>query len=561
MKRSDAPLSTLLSAFFSKYRWPILTGIAAIVIVDLAELAIPLLLKSIIDSVQAGEFRGRLHTFLGGLGATVLVQVVGRYLWRVSLARAAMRGGADFREEFSEQTFRVPISFYDRRKVGDLMTLATSDVENMRMALGPGLISLIDAVFYCTTIPIAMAYLAPDLTLKLLIPLMGTPLAVLFLQNRLGGLSRRVQDQIGRLGTLTQEMVAGVRIAKIYGVEDRMEERLQGHSHELNRRQVSLSKVQASLGPSLEFFLSTSLVLLFGLSGGLTVGTLVAMQRYLQKMMWPMSAVGMAIVHFQKAKASGREFLRFLEEEKAEEIVPIGLLDRPALPAKGEPVLRVHNLEFRYPTGDASIGPLSFDLHAGEWIGIRGPVAAGKSTLLYLLLGFYPISRGQIEVGGKDLSDYPLHELRNWFSSVLQDPYLFQGSIRSNLEFWDHAGTDIPLDAALKWSEVYEGVADRRLDEALGEKGTGLSGGQKQRLAIARALRKNAPIFLLDDPLSSVDIHTAEKVIGKLHHELRMRGKSVIFVSHRPEHLRLCDRIIEVSPAGRAPAADPEVRP
>lgn len=540
--RSEEPLRNLLGTFFSRYRWSILTGVSAIVVVDIAELAIPLLLKEIIDSVQTGEFMSRARLFLLGLGCTVAIQVFGRYLWRVSLARAAMRAGADFREEFSNQIFRVPISFYDRKKVGDLMNLATGDVENMRMALGPGLISLVDAIFYCTTIPIAMAFLAPDLTLKLLIPMLGTPIAVLLLQHRMGGLSRRVQDQIGKLGTLTQEMVAGVRIAKIYGIEDRVEKRLQDHSHELNRRQVSLSKLQASLGPSLEFFLSTSLVLLFAMSGGLSVGTLVAMQRYLQKMMWPMSAVGMAIVHFQKAKASGREYLKFLEEERTEEVVPIDQLPRIGAAKLPDPILSVRDLVFRYPSGQTSLGPISFDLHAGEWIGIRGAVAAGKSTLLYLLLGFYPIERGKIIVAGRDLMDYPAHELRNWFSSVLQDPYLFQGSIRSNLEFWD----EIPLDSALKWSEVYEGVADRRLDEALGEKGSGLSGGQKQRLAIARALRKNAPIFLLDDPLSSVDIQTAEKVIEKLHRELRSRGKSVIFISHRPEHLRLCDRIVEV---------------
>lgn len=539
---SQAPLRTLLGAFFNRYRWSIFAGIASIVVVDVAELAIPLLLKEIIDSVQRGEFIGKMRFFLLGLGSVVSIQVIGRYLWRVSLARAAMRAGADFREQFSNQIFRVPISFYDRRKVGDLMTLATSDVENMRMALGPGLISVVDAIFYCITIPVAMAYLAPDLTLKLLIPMLGTPVAVLFLQRKLGGLSRGVQDQIGKLGTLTQEMVAGVRIAKIYGIEDRVEKRLQDQSHELNERQVSLSKMQAGLGPSLEFFLSTSLVLLFSMSGGLSVGTLVAMQRYLQKMMWPMSAVGMAIVHFQKAKASGREFLKFLEEPKAEEVVPIEDLPKIDAARLPDPIVSVRDLVFRYPTGGAAVGPISFDLHAGEWIGIRGAVAAGKSTLLYLLLGFYPVERGRIIVAGRDLADYPLHELRNWFSSVLQDPYLFQGSIRSNLEFWD----EIPLDSALKWSEVYEGVADRRLDEALGEKGSGLSGGQKQRLAIARALRKNAPVFLLDDPLSSVDIQTAEKVIEKLHRELRSRGKSVIFISHRPEHLRLCDRIIEV---------------
>ena len=261
MKSSDRALVQLLSYFISKYRSAIITGVIAIIVVDIAERSLPLLLKRMIDAAPGGVAPELFHSTLFFIGLVVACQVVCRYLWRVSLAKGAMSAGADLREMFSRQIFEISFSYFDRRPVGDLMTLATSDVENMRTALGPGLIALVDSFFYCMTIPVAMYYTAPTLTLKMLLPVLGIPFAVILMQGRISLFSRRVQEQIGKLGTQTQDMVAGVRLAKIYGVEHRMEARLNDHSHRLNESQVALSRVQALFGPTLEFFLSCSLVI------------------------------------------------------------------------------------------------------------------------------------------------------------------------------------------------------------------------------------------------------------------------------------------------------------
>jgi ATP-binding cassette subfamily B multidrug efflux pump len=548
MNSSQIPVRTLLKFFFKKYQRPILWGVTAIIVVDIAELAQPLLLKRVIDSFDTHSTAAVLPSTLVGIAIIIFLQVVSRYIWRISLSRAAMSAGADFRKSFSEQIFRVPLALYDRRKVGDLMTLATSDVENMRMAVGPGLIALVDSFFYCITIPVAMVLVAPHLTLLMLLPVLGIPVAVIVLQQKISQLSHEVQAQIGRLGTQTQEMVAGVRLAKIYGIENRVEERLNQASHELNQNQVSLAKMQAVFGPTLEFFLSSGLVILFGLSSTVSIGTLVALQRYLQKLMWPMSAVGMAVVYFQKAKASGGEYYRFLEEDRAETITALSSaqLQKEVDAAQGIPLIEAKNLSFAYHSAEAGkisvFKNLSFQLQAGEWLGIEGQVASGKSTLLYLLLKFYPVNRGELWVLGKDVNDWRADELRALFSSVLQDPYLFQGSIRYNL----NTGEEVELEKALELAEARGKLIQERLDERLGEKGSGLSGGQKQRIAIARALRKNAPLFLLDDPLSSVDLQTAESVLRNLSQELRRRKKTVILVSHHPEHLIFCDRVIQL---------------
>jgi ATP-binding cassette subfamily B multidrug efflux pump len=537
-RASDRPLSFMLSYFFKHYRAAILTGVAAIILVDLAELSLPILLKRVIDAAGSNFSSELMHSTLLAVALIVFCQVVCRYLWRMSLARGAMRAGADFRGMFAKQIFEVPFSYFERKKVGDLMTLATSDVENMRLALGPGLISLIDSFFYCITIPVAMYFLAPKLMVRMLIPVLAIPVAVILLQKKIGEYSRGVQERIGKLGTQTQETVARVRLAKIYGAESRLEDRLNLHSRELNLKQVRLARSQAGFGPFLEFFLSIGLITLFGLGSSVSIGTLVAMQRYLQKLMWPMSAVGMSVVYFQKAKASGGEVLGFLDEEKTEKIEDekdvnsLSTLDfRP-----GVPLIEAKNLNFRV------IHNLSFSVFPGEWLGIEGKVASGKSTLFSLLLKFYDVPRGQLFVNGRDLNDWHANEVRHFFASVLQDPYLFQGSVRSNLE----VGDDVELFEAMETAHVHGAIVDQRFDENLGEKGTGLSGGQKQRIAIARALRKPAPVLLFDDPLSSVDLHTSQKVLKSLVLSLKSRKKTVLFISHHPEHLEFCDRVIQL---------------
>ena len=532
---SSKPISFLLRFFFKKYKGAILTGIAAIIVVDLAELAFPILLKRVVDAAS-GEFNIELiHSTLIYVSLVIFCQVICRYLWRISLARGAMSAGADLRKLFSKQIFEVTFSFFERKKVGDLMTLATSDVENMRFALGPGLISIIDSFFYCISIPIAMYFLAPAVMLRMLIPVIGIPICVILLQEKISIFSRSVQERIGKLGTQTQEAVSGVRLAKIYGAQENLEARLNQKSNLLNQSQVKLSKTQAAFAPLLEFFLSVSLIILFGLGSTLSIGTLVAMQRYLQKLMWPMSALGMAIVYFQKAKASGREFYGFLEEERVEKIeglsAPLPIEINP-----GVPLIEARNLNFRV------IHNLSFQVYPGEWLGIEGRVASGKSTLFSLFLKFYDPSPNQLFVNGRDILLWQPNEIRHWFTSVLQDPYLFHGSVRSNLE----VGNDIELFEAMETAHVHGAIADLRFDEELGEKGSGLSGGQKQTIAIARALRKPAPILLLDDPLSSVDFDTSKKVLKALVQSLRRRKKTVLFISHHPEHLSFCDRVIRL---------------
>lgn len=534
-----SPIRRQLLFFWRNYKKQIIIGAGAILCIDIAELGLPVLLKTTVDSFSTGLDIGKRNQLIIGLAIVVALQVGGRYLWRVALSKSAMLAGAEFRKMFARKSFEISMPKMESKKVGDLMTLATSDVENMRFAIGPGVIGLIDSCFYCISLPVAMFWLAPGLAWKVLAPVFCIPFVVFFLQKKISGQSKKVQEQIGRLGTLTQEMISGVRIIKTYGLENKITEKLNNESHLLNDRQVAMTQTQARMGPGMEFFLSSSIVLLFS-SPGFSVGTLVAMQRYLQKMLWPLMASSMSVIYFQKAKSSGQEFFSYIDETDVEGQKS---LTQSAQLKKEVPVIEAKNLNFAFVPGKPVIRDLSFQIREGEWVGLSGAVGSGKSTLLQLLMKFYPVDRGQLFVNGIDIVDYSPEVARKFFSPVMQDPYLFQGTLLENLNTSDELH---PLSWTMKVSGMHEEEFSHRLEQKLGERGAGLSGGQKQRVGIARAIRKHSPVLLFDDPLSSVDIKTAEHVLTQMSEEIRKQHKTVIFVSHHEEHLQFCDRVVKL---------------
>jgi ATP-binding cassette subfamily B multidrug efflux pump len=532
------PLKRQFLNYWKAYSGPIVVGTLAIVLIDASELWLPVLLKDTVDAFAAGKPSiDQKNRLILGLSLVVGLQVVGRYVWRVALSRSSMLAGASYRREFADQSFRLTIPKIESRKVGELMSLATSDIENMRFAIGPGLIAIIDAFFYLIALPIAMFLLAPALAWKVILPVTLIPVAVIVLQGRISQQSRKVQESLGKIGSLTQEMIAGIRLVKAFGLNDQVNQKLNRESHSLNRTMVGMLETQSRLNPSMEFFLSTSMVLLFS-SPAFSIGTLVAMQRYLQRLLWPLSASAMAVIYFQKAKSSGEDYFRYIDDPDRE--TGSGPLSAP-ISIQGAPLIEARNLTFSYPDGTTVLKNLNLKIHEGEWVGMSGAVGSGKSTFLQLLLKFYPVERGMLFINGYDVADQSHDWVRSHFAPVLQDPYLFQGTLLENLQFEQE-------DQPLSWSMMVSGMRDEefshRLNQKIGERGVGLSGGQKQRVAIARAIRKNCPVLLFDDPLSSVDSNTAESVLERMSMEIRKLGKTVLFVSHHESHLRFCDRVV-----------------
>lgn len=558
--------SSFLRKYLWKYRKQVGIGIAALLVVDVLEVLPPILLKEAVDvAVEKQPLRILAWIALGYLGIS-LVQGVCRYAWRVYLIRSSMRAGRDLRQSFARHLFRLSASFFDRRRIGDLMSLATNDVEAVRMAMGAGLLTLADALFYLMTVPIAMWFLSPKLTLLAFLPLPLIPWFVMRNEKEVHARFERVQESFGKLAALTQEGLAGIRVIKGFAREDAQLERLAAAGREYMRLNLDLARVQSAFGPTLDFTMSLGLALLLYVGGGgviegaVTLGTFVAFQRYIQKMVWPMTAVGLAITYYQRAVASSG---RLKEVLAVATDVPDAV--QPCLPEGAPEALEARlswrtrggvefrDLRFSFPGGDGTLAlqNVRLTVEPGERVAFVGAIGAGKSALLALLPRLYPVGRGMLFVDGVDVNDWPIEDLRRQVGYVSQDVFLFSESVVENVAYglhgWMERGDQIlPIHEATQLASVHDDVLalSDSYRTRLGERGVNLSGGQKQRLTIARALARQPSILVLDDALSSVDTETEERILRGL--RARPGRNTEIIAAHRISTVKDADRIVVI---------------
>ncbi len=551
--------SRLLRQYLSKYRRPALIGLAALISVDILEALPPILIKEAIDAathIRPEEYL--LYAALAYVGVTIL-QTLGRYLWRMYLIRASMWAGRDLRDHYAARLFQLSPGFFDKRRIGDLMSLATNDVEAIRMAMGAGLLSLADALFYLLSVPLFMLWLSPKLTLLAFAPLPLVPFLVVRFERLIHERFQKVQDSFGALAASAQEGMNGVRVIKAFAREDAQVERFRQAGLAFIELNLRLSRVQSVLGPSLDFIITFGMVLILWhggkdtIQGAVSLGTFVAFQRYLQKMVWPMSAVGVAITMYQRAVASSERYLEVTETQSEVVLPKKSILPAHAVPGgawKTRGRVELRNLSFTFPADAQPIlKNVSLTIEAGERVAFLGTVGAGKSALLSLLPRLYPVERGMLWVDDIDVNDWPLDELRGQLGFVSQDIFLFSETVLDNLglgvlDWQETAEQTALLEEALRTASVHDEVVRMKdgWHTRLGERGANLSGGQRQRLTIARALAKEPPILILDDALSSVDTQTEEIILQAL--RSRPGRNTELVAAHRVSTVRDANRIV-----------------
>ena len=554
--RSFLEESAFLREYARKYRKLIIIGLLALVSVDALEIAPPIFLKNAVDAATRGGPLAELGRIALAYLGVALVQSVGRYAWRMYLLRSSILAGQDVRSDFAHRLFSLPMSFYDRTPIGDLMSLSTSDVDAIRQALGAGLLVFADALFYFISVPIVMYWLSPGLTLLAFVPAPIIPWLVLRNEREIHARYEALQEAFGELSSLAQEGLTGIRVVKGFAREDAQVSRFRAAGADYVRKALKLARVTTAFGPILDFTMSLGLVLLLYFGGKLvgassataiSLGTFVAFQRYIQKMVWPMAAVGMAVGHYQRAVTSaGRITTVFKQPNDVADVTT------PELPAgaratgwKTPGAVSLRKLSFRFPGTDKLVlEDVSIDIEAGERVAFVGTVGSGKSALLSLLPRLYPVERGMLFIDGVDVCLWPAHELREQVGYVSQDVFLFSETVRENVAYGVRGEDPSLLEESTKLAAVHEDVLGLvgSYQTRLGERGVNLSGGQKQRLSIARAIAKRPPILVLDDALSSVDVRTEEKILAGL--RARPGRNTEIIAAHRISTVREADRIV-----------------
>jgi len=546
----------LIAPYFRERRWYILAGLICLIIVDFLQLFIPRIIKWAVDDLTALRIDAGalLYYAVYMIGLGLLIGLF-RFGWRYCLIGLSRRVEEGIRNRLFSHIQILSIDYFDRTKTGDLMAHATNDIQHVRMAIGMGIVALTDAVVMGAASIAFMLYINVRLTLYVLIPMPFIAVGTRFFSKRMHRLYGQVQAAFSELTEVARERFAGIRIIKAYNLEAAETERFTLKSKDYILKNLRLVRITGSFFPMMVLFTNLSVAIVIYLGGRQTVyaiitpGDFVAFISYLGLLVWPMMAVGWVTNLIQRGRASLERIHRIMETKPTITSAP------GAVPVhRSEGAVTFKNVSFSYAAQKMSVlEEIEFHLEPGEVLGIIGPPGSGKSTLLSLLPRLYDVTGGSILLDNMDIRHLRLEDLRAQIFYVPQEPFLFAGTIRENITFGNQGLAEEMIDAA-KNAALYPTVQafPKGFDTLVGEKGVILSGGQKQRIALARAFLMDAPVLVLDDPISQVDTETAASIIQAI--QTMSRPRTVFIVSHRLSAVRFADRIIELH-NGRIAAA------
>jgi ATP-binding cassette subfamily B protein len=513
--------------------------------VDTLQLFIPRIIKWTIDDLASFKIDIRQLSIYAGeiIGIAVAMGVL-RFVWRRFLIGTSRVIEKELRNKLFFHIQTLSAGYFDRTKTGNLMALATNDINSIRMAVGMGMVALTDAVFLGSAAICFMAYINVKLTLFALIPM---PLIIWFTKSFGKKMHRRyttVQATFSELTESVRESFAGIRIVKAFNREQSETERVSAVSEKYIAENLKLVRIMGTFFPMMILFTNLSLTIVIFLGGRQTIttvitpGDFVAFISYLNLLTWPMMAMGWVTNLIQRGSASIDRINQILQTQP-------GIVENPkavTTPIKGD--IQFTNVGFSYnPAAPPVLSDISFTVTPGSVLGIVGPQGSGKTSLLQLIPRIYDISAGSIKIDNINIKEFKLSDLRQNIGFVSQEPFLFSGSIRDNITFGETV-TEEKIIQATKAAAMYEtitGFADG-FETIIGEKGVILSGGQKQRIVLARALISDPPILLLDDPIGQVDTQTAAEIIRTI--RSLSKDKTIIIVSHRLSAVLYADQII-----------------
>ncbi len=534
--------------YLRPYRKTLAAGGLCLVVADMLVLANPWIMKTAIDALSRGITKRELLAYAGVLVALTLVGGVFRYFMRRIMIGVSRRIEVDMRADFLSHLQALSPSFYHRHRTGDLMALATNDLNAVRTLVGPAVMYSMNTVVIGSLSITLMALLSWKLTLAVLVPMAAMTVGVYFSVKVIHRLFERVQSRFSNINARAQENLSGIRVVKAYAREEYETEEFRGLSEEYVDANMNLYRVQALLHPLFATVAGFGIlaILYFGgrqvIGGAITLGTFVAFNGYLMMLVWPMIALGWVMNMTEQGLASMQRMNDVLAEKS-------DITDERAAPGRvpADASIRFEDVSFAYAVeGERRdvLRHINLEIKDGERVAIVGPTGSGKTTLISLIMRLYDPTQGVVRVGGQDVRELPLETLRSMVGLVPQDIFLFSETIRENIGFGVSELPDPVLQVVTQTASIHDEVMEfpDRYESMIGERGINLSGGQKQRVAIARALARRPRILVLDDALSSVDATTEEKILTSLRGEFENR--TGILISHRISTARQADRVI-----------------
>ena len=537
----------LIQPYLIANRSSILFGLLCLIVVDLLQLFIPRVIKRVVDDLTLLQVD---HSGLLNHAVTILALglCIGffRFFWRRCLLGTARKTEEALRNRLFAHIQTLSPAYFDQTRTGDLMAHATNDIQQVRMAAGMGLVALNDALFLGSAAIGFMIYINLELTLYVLIPMPLIVLGTRFFSRRMHRRYKRVQGAFSELTEAVRERFAGIRVIMAYNAQAVETREITRISDAYVRENIDLVKITGAFFPLMLLLTNLSLAIVLFQGGRQTIfaritpGDFVAFISYLGLLTWPMMALGWVTNLIQRGRAS-LDRLNGIFSTKPE------LAEVPdAISVSGfERTLTFKNVSFGYdPSRGNVLDRIDIRIKKGQTLGVVGPPGAGKTTMMLLLMRLYDACSGSIRIDGTDIRQLTIRSLRSLVSISPQEPFLFAGTVRENITFGGKGVTDADLQRATHLAALDDTIDEwpHGFDTVVGEKGVILSGGQKQRVALARAFLNDAPILVLDDPVSQVDTRTAARIVETL--QTMAGDKTLIIISHRLSAVRHADQIV-----------------
>jgi len=536
------------AGYLAPYRREVLAALVSLLLVSGASLLTPLLIAYAVDTGITDRRSRAILLAVAGLVGVALVRGAFNFLQGYLAERASQGVAYDMRNALFSRMERLSFGYHDRAETGQLVTRLTSDVEQVRAFVGSGVVQLASSVvmFFGTT----ALLLWIDWQLALITMTAIAPIVLLLYRfvRTISPLFRRVQERLGRLNTVLQEDLAGLRVVRSFSREEREAARYREVNDELLDRNLQTVRALSNNFPLVFLFanLGTLVVILFGgfrvIGGELSVGVLIAFNSYLAFLLQPILTIGFLSANLSRAGASLRRVFEILD-------APVEVADAPDAVTLPPVRCRVEfsDVSFRYPGTERDIlDGVSFRAEPGQTVAVLGATGSGKSTLLNLLPRFYDVTGGSVKLDGHDVREVTLESLRSQIGVVFQEPRLFSGTVAENLAYGKPGATEEEVRGAARSAQADGFIRDLRdgYETLIGERGVGLSGGQRQRIAIARALLVDPRLLILDDGTSAVDAATEAAILDSLDRLMREEYRTVFVIAQRVSTVRDADLIL-----------------
>ena len=550
-----------MKKYYKRYLILFIIGVIANVVVDYVQLYIPEFLGDMVDivSLNTNVIFDDIKKIVYSLIIVAFALFIGRIIMRFTILVASSKIDRDIRHDMFLKTERLSQRYFHENKVGSIMSYFTTDIEAIGDFTGWGTVMIIDALFLGVMALYKMIKLDMFLTMITLIPMLALIVWGNKVEKAMSDKWTERQKSFDKLFDFTQENFTGIRVIKAFVKEAQEFKAFSKVAKENSDVNIDFAMMSVRFDVCIELLIGAVVALLMGLGGTcvyyyvtgnpvvlfghsiiLTAGKLVTFIGYVDVLIWPMIAMGQILQMFSRFKSSSKRVFDYLDEEEEIHNVdnPISLDD-----CKGE--ISFNHFSFIYPDGsNESLKDISFKINPGELIGVVGKIGSGKTTLVNSLLRLYNIEKNQIFIDGVDIMDLDIKSLRDNIAYVPQDNFLFSSTVQENIAFSNKRMSIDKVKSAANFADVHENITNFKdgYNTMTGERGVTLSGGQKQRISIARAYAKDAPIMIMDDSVSAVDVKTEEAILSNI--QKKRAGKTTIIIASRISTVAKADRIL-----------------